>query len=313
MSNKCLSEYGRIGVLYGGASTEREISLRSGEAILNALKSLQVNAVGIELGSKAIIETIARHKIDTAFIALHGGIGEDGRLQSLLDFMGIRYTGSGVQASVVAMNKVLAKAIWTGMNISTPDYIALEANSNFQQVLDSLGGRAIVKPAHEGSSIGMSIVMQADDLLKAFELAREYDNTVIVERVIQGPEYTVGILGETVLPPIQLKTTHTFYDYQAKYHANDTQYLYPCGLSEEKEIKLKSLAKAAFDSLCCEGWGRVDVMEDADGNFYALEVNTVPGMTDHSLIPIAAKHAGYSFQDLVVEIVKYIKPKRASI
>ncbi len=290
--------YGRIGVLYGGVSAEREVSLDSGRAIIAACQRLGIDVVDIEIKNE-VIDTIKAANIDTAFIALHGGIGEDGRLQSLLDFMGIHYTGSGVQASVAAMNKLMAKQMWLGMGLSTPRFAVLNNEMDVDAVLASLGGSAMVKPAHEGSSIGMGIVRNADELQKAYQLALQYDHTVFAEELLTGAEYTVAILNGEVLPPIKLETHHMFYDYDAKYIANDTRYICPCGLPSVDEEKLKSLSLWAFNSLQCKGWGRVDVMVDANGEFSVLEVNTVPGMTSHSLVPMAAKAAGYSFDELV--------------
>lgn len=299
------TQYGRIGVLYGGVSAEREVSLESGQAILTACRNLGIDVVDIELNDN-VIATINCADIDTAFIALHGGIGEDGRLQSLLDFMGIRYTGSGVQSSVVAMNKLMSKQMWVGMGLSTPEFAVLADDMDAAQLLETLGGSAMVKPAHEGSSIGMTIANTSDELVQSYNTALQYDACVFAEQLLPGPEYTVAILNGEVLPPIKLEASQDFYDYHAKYIAEDTRYICPCGLPEDKESALKDLAAWAFNSLQCKGWGRVDVMVDERGEFNVLEVNTVPGMTSHSLVPMAAKQAGYSFDELIGTILTSI-------
>lgn len=300
--------YGRIGVLYGGVSAEREVSLSSGRAVIDACRTLGIDVVDVEINDD-VIDCIKKANIDTAFIALHGGIGEDGRLQSLLDFMGIRYTGSGVQSSVVAMNKLMSKQMWLGMGLPTPKFSIIDKSIDSDELLASLGGSAIIKPAHEGSSIGMTIVKNSNELNEAYQTALKFDNCVFAEQLLPGAEYTVAVLNGEVLPPIKLETDHVFYDYDAKYLADDTRYLCPCGLSKEKEDELKALSLWAFNSLQCQGWGRVDVMVDEAGEFSVLEVNTVPGMTSHSLVPMAAKAAGYSFDTLIGTIVQSIEIK----
>ncbi len=294
---------GRVGVLYGGTSAERDISLQTGAAVLNALQQSGVDAVGIDIGADAIAQ-IQATPMDLAFIALHGPGGEDGRIQGVLEYMGIPYTGSDVSASALAMDKLRSKQLWAGIGLSTPEFAIVNADSDWDRVLKNLGGDAIVKPAHEGSSIGMARVQSGAELAEAYRQAAHYDGSVLVERLITGSEYTVAILDGEALPPIKLETDHRFYDYDAKYLADDTRYLCPCGLDSEREKGLKSLALQAFDSLGCRGWGRVDVMADQLGNFYLLEVNTVPGMTSHSLVPMAAQAAGLSFAELVVRIVR---------
>ncbi|WP_439509647.1 D-alanine--D-alanine ligase [Marinimicrobium koreense] len=294
---------GRVGVLYGGTSAEREISLQTGAAVLDALRQSGVDAVGIDIGADAIAQLQAT-PMDVAFIALHGPGGEDGRIQGVLEYMGIPYTGSDVSASALAMDKLRSKQLWAGIGLSTPEFAVVNADSDWDQVLKNLGGDAIVKPAHEGSSIGMARVQSGAELAQAYRDAAHYDGSVLVERLITGSEYTVAILDGEALPPIKLETDHRFYDYDAKYLADDTRYLCPCGLDAEREQGLKALALQAFSSLGCRGWGRVDVMADHLGNFYLLEVNTVPGMTSHSLVPMAAQAAGLSFAELVVRIVR---------
>ena len=294
---------GRIGVLLGGQSAEREISLQSGAAVAAALKEIGLDPIVIDVGANAIAD-IQAARLDRAFIALHGPGGEDGRIQAVLEYLQIPYTGSDVQSSALAMDKLRSKHLWRGMGLSTPDYATLHRDSDWADVLQSLGGDVMVKPAHEGSSIGMSRVQSASELEAAYNAAAKYDGNVLVERVITGGEYTVAILAGKALPPIKLETNHRFYDFDAKYLADDTSYICPCGLDTEKEQELRQLALNAFNALGCRGWGRVDVMADSSGNFYLLEVNTVPGMTSHSLVPMAARAEGLSFEQLVALILR---------
>lgn len=299
---------GRVGVLYGGLSAEREVSLQSGAAVVAALQEAGIDHVAIDV-SENVIADIQAANIDRAFLILHGPGGEDGRIQALLEFLNIPYTGSDVQSSALAMDKVRTKYLWTGLSsnsaikLPTPAFTVLTKDSDFAAVLSTLGGEAMVKPANEGSSIGMSRVKTAAELQAAFNTAAKYQGSVLVERLIVGAEYTVGILDGEALPAIKLETHHSFYDYDAKYIADDTRYLCPCGLSPEKEQELKQLALNAFNALGCRGWGRVDVMADAEQNFYLLEVNTAPGMTSHSLVPMAAKAMNLSFAELVLTVL----------
>lgn len=302
ISDQLRDQLGRVGVLFGGDSAERAISLQSGEAVLQALIAANVNAVGIDTGSEALVQ-LQKVDIDRAFIILHGVGGEDGRIQALLRYLNIPYTGSGMPASALAMDKLRSKQLWQGIGLSTPRFSMLSEESKWEDVIKSLGGKAMVKPTHEGSSLGMSRVNSAAELKLAYEKARVFDSSVIAEALIGGPEYTVTLLAGDVLPPIKLETDNTFYDYEAKYVSNETRYQCPCGLPEEAEQRLKQLAQSAYHSLGCEGWGRVDVMADSEGRFYLLEVNTVPGMTSHSLVPMAAKAAGMTFEELVVRIL----------
>ena len=303
VSDDFKQQLGRVGVLLGGTSSEREISLQSGAAVVAALVEAGIEHVAIDVGVNAIAD-IQAAKIDRAFLALHGAGGEDGRIQAVLEYLNIPFTGSGVQASALAMDKLRTKQLWRGVNLPTPNFAVLNANSDWQKILADLGGEVMVKPAHEGSSIGMARVKTAQDLADAFSSAAEYDGSVIAESLIVGSEFTIAVLGGEALPPIMLETDHTFYDFNAKYIASDTRYICPCGLSPEKEIELKELALAAFDSVGCEGWGRVDVMADKSLNFYLLEVNTLPGMTSHSLVPMAAKARDLSFSELVLTILR---------
>lgn len=293
---------GQVAVLYGGTSAEREISLRSGSAVINALRESGVSTIAVDIGSDPL-QQLQQLRVDRVFIALHGAGGEDGKIQALLECLGLPYTGSGIAASALCMDKLRTKQLWRGVGLSTPDYHVLSKDTDWAAVIDKLGGVAMVKPSHEGSSIGMAKVSSAADLQQAFSLAARYDDVVLAERYVQGAEYTVAILDQSALPPIKLETNHQFYDFSAKYQAEDTRYICPCGLPEERENQLKELACAAFSAVGARGWGRVDIMADAKGEFYLLELNTVPGMTDHSLVPMAAKAAGYSFNELVLAIL----------
>jgi len=292
-----------IGVLLGGTSSEREISVQTGEAVLKALAELGLKARPVDIGP-APVEQLQAQPMGLAFIALHGPGGEDGTIQGLLECLGIPYTGSGLAASALAMDKVRSKQLWAGVGLPTPEFALVDAQTDWDQVMKTLGGGAIVKPAHEGSSLGMAQVHTAEELAEAYRQAAAYDQSVLVERLITGSEYTVAVLDGQALPSIKLETDHRFYDYDAKYLAADTRYLCPCGLDAEREGALQSLALRAFDSLGCEGWGRVDIMADQLGDFYLLEVNTVPGMTSHSLVPMAAKAAGLDFNQLVLGILQ---------
>lgn len=303
MSSKAetVQGFGRVGVIMGGTSAERDVSLKSGRAVLAALLEEGVDAVGVD-AAEDLVGKLQSLKIDRVFNVLHGRGGEDGKLQGLLDFMGIPCTGSGVLASALSMDKVRSKYLWQRLGLSTPEFALLTAETDWDAAIASLG-KAVVKPVREGSSIGMSIVSTATELLQAWKRAAAFDSEVMAERYIKGPEYTVSLLAGDVLPAIELRTTHTFYDYDAKYIANDTQYLCPAPLSAEDTASLNALCLQAFNALGCEGWGRVDVMRDAQGQFWLLEVNTVPGMTDHSLVPMAAAASGLSFGELLLKVL----------
>jgi D-alanine-D-alanine ligase len=294
---------GKIAVLFGGTSAEREVSLQSGGAVLNALMRRGYQPVGIDTGSDGWQHMLETARCEFVFIALHGPGGEDGAMQGYLETQGLRYSGSGVQASALAMDKMRTKQLWKGVGVATAPFAVLTDASNWKQICRELGDVLMVKPALEGSSIGMSKIKGADQLEEAYKLARQYGDLVIAEAFVSGSEYTVAILGDQVLPPIRLETHHVFYDYNAKYLADDTRYICPCGLPAADEAALKVLARTAFDTVGCRGWGRVDVMRDESGSFFVLEVNTVPGMTSHSLVPMAAKAAGLDFDDLVEAII----------
>ena len=301
-SNLDLQAFGRVAVLYGGRSAERAVSLKSGAAVLEALQGAGVDAFGIDVGSD-LLQRLAGERIDRAFIVLHGRGGEDGSMQGLLECLEIPYTGSGVLASALAMDKLRTKQVWQSLGLPTPRHAVLASAADCERAAAELGFPLIVKPAHEGSSIGMARVEDLAQLLAAWQTAREYDPQVLVEQWISGPEFTVAMLRGEVLPPIRLGTTHSFYDYEAKYLADDTRYQIPCGLAADKEEELKALVARACEAVGTRGWARADVMQDAAGQFWLLEVNTVPGMTDHSLVPMAARAAGLDFQQLVLAIL----------
>ncbi|MGE8060511.1 D-alanine--D-alanine ligase [Pseudomonas sp. NPDC089547] len=294
--------FGRVAVLYGGKSAEREVSLKSGAAVIDALTTAGVDVVAIDVGDD-LLDRLQSEKIDRAFIILHGRGGEDGSMQGLLECLGIPYTGSGILASALAMDKLRTKQVWQSLGIPTPRHAVLASESDCLQASTELGFPLIVKPAHEGSSIGMAKVNSAQELVAAWQDAAQYDSQVLVEQWIHGPEFTIAVLRGQVLPPIALGTPHVFYDYDAKYIANDTQYRIPCGLDSVKEQELIDLTARACDAIGIEGWGRLDVMQDEQGRFWLLEVNTAPGMTDHSLVPMAARAAGLDFQQLVLAIL----------
>lgn len=294
--------FGRVAVLFGGKSAEREVSLKSGAAVLAALQAAGVDAFGIDVGDD-LLARLSAERIDRAFIVLHGRGGEDGSMQGLLECAGIPYTGSGILASALAMDKLRTKQVWQSLGLPTPRHAVLASEGDCHAAAASLGFPLIVKPAHEGSSIGMAKVAGIAELIAAWRGASAYDAQVLVEQWIQGPEFTIATLRGAVLPPIGLGTPHTFYDYDAKYVANDTQYRIPCGLDAAKEQELKDLSARACEAVGIQGWARVDVMQDSAGAFWLLEVNTVPGMTDHSLVPMAARAAGLDFQQLVLAIL----------
>ncbi|HTL27217.1 MAG TPA: D-alanine--D-alanine ligase [Burkholderiales bacterium] len=295
--------FGKVAVLLGGKSAERPVSLKSGGMVLTALRSRGIDAHPFDPSTQGLDALLAQ-KFDRVFIALHGRFGEDGTVQGILEWLGIPYTGSGVLASALAMDKLRAKQLWQARGLPTPPYELLSASTDLAAVARRLGVPIMVKPANEGSSIGMSKVRAAAGLDEAYALAVNYDRVVIAERFIEGVELTGAILGEEALPLIRLETPRDFYDYDAKYVANDTRYILPCGLDEATERTLRQLCLDAFHALGCRGWGRVDLMLDRAANPYLLEVNTAPGMTDHSLVPMAARAVGLSYEDLCVRILE---------
>jgi D-alanine-D-alanine ligase len=294
--------FGKVAVLLGGRSAEREVSLKSGGMVLRALRSRGIDAQPFDPAERGLAELIAE-RYDRVFIALHGRYGEDGTMQGALELLGIPYTGSGVMASSLAMDKWRTKLVWQAAGIPTPKYELLQAGSDYAAVAERLGLPIMVKPANEGSSIGMSKVRRAADLAAAHALAARYDPIVIAEQFIEGIELTAGVLGRQPLPVIRLETARDFYDYEAKYVSDDTRYILPCGLDAAAEAEVQAGVLRAFDALGCRGWGRVDLMMDRAGAAYFLEVNTSPGMTDHSLVPMAARHAGIPFDELCVRIL----------
>jgi D-alanine-D-alanine ligase len=303
------AQFGKVAVLMGGLSAEREISLQSGSAVLTALQNKGVDAHGVDVGENIANELIEGN-YQRAFIVLHGRGGEDGTMQGLLEIMRLPYTGSGVMASSLAMDKLKTKQIWRAMGLPTPDFFIIDSQKSCQQALAALGLPLIIKPALEGSSIGMSKVEEIEELVPAWQKAQLCGGTVIAESWIEGDEYTAALLGDQVLPMIKLKTSHKFYDYDAKYDADDTQYVCPCGLPGERESALAELAKKAFNAVNASTWGRVDFMLDEKNQPWLIEVNTVPGMTSHSLVPMAAQQAGLSFDDLVLQILSVASCER---
>jgi len=290
-----------VAVLLGGKSAEREVSLQSGQTVIEALRSQDFQVRPVD---PADADWIARLRgVSCAFIALHGPGGEDGSMQGALQALQVPYTGSGVLGSALAMDKLRSKQLWQGIGLSTGSFVRLNPETDWQQVIDRLG-KVFVKPTCEGSSIGMTSASSAAALERAFHTASEYGGGVLAEQFIDGPEYTVAILGDQVLPSIRLETDNEFYDYEAKYISNDTRYHCPSGLSAADEAELGALALQAFRSLGCAVWGRVDIMRDRGGKFYVLEVNTIPGMTSHSLVPMAARAAGLDIQSLVGRILE---------
>jgi len=295
-------DFGKVAVMMGGKSAEREVSLKSGAAVLAALRSSGVDAHSFDPQDKAL-EALHAEGFQRVFIALHGRGGEDGTLQGALDLLAIPYTGSGVLASALAMDKWRSKLVWQASGLPVPDYVVLDAAGDFAAVEDRLGLPLFVKPANEGSSIGISKVKQAGGLRAAYELAARYDSCVIAEKFLGGGEFTVGILAGQALPVIRIVPATEFYDYEAKYLRDDTEYRIPSGLGAQRETEMRDLALRAFAVLGGRGWGRVDFMLDAAGAIYCLEANTSPGMTDHSLVPMAARAAGIPFPQLVLKLL----------
>lgn len=298
-----LAKVGRVAVLKGGHSSEREVSLISGQTVFNGLQRLGVDALMIDVGSD-VIARLQDAKPDLVMNMLHGQGGEDGVMQGLLEIMQLPYTGSGVLASAMAMDKVKSKLVWQQLGLSTSPYYILRPDSNWQAIVSEFG-RVVVKPVSGGSSLGIAIVDSAEALLEQFEKSSEFDTHVMAEKYVAGREFSVGVLGEELLPAIQLETKRQFFDFDAKYVDEDTVIICPPRLDEAKLQELNDLVLAAYRSLECSGLARVDVMQDAEGQFYLLELNTVPGMTEHSFVPTAAKAVGISFDDLLVRILEF--------
>lgn len=297
----------KIAVLYGGDSAEREISLKSGAAVFSGLQASGFNVTLIDT-LNFDLHKLVEQKFNRVFIALHGRGGEDGCIQGALEYLNIPYTGSGVLGSSLSMDKVRSKQIFKAMDLATAEFCVVyyeEYNEQTSsQIMRKLGNKVMVKPAKEGSSIGMAIATNEQALNDALENAFKYDEQILVEAWLSGAEYTVAILGDHALPAIHMETPHEFYDFEAKYKSTSTQYHCPCGLNEDVEKQLQELALKAFKATGAKGWGRVDLMQDGDGNFNLLEVNTVPGMTQTSLVPKAAKVAGFSFEQLVAQVLR---------
>ncbi len=297
------SQFGKVAVAMGGKSAEREISLRSGQRVLAALKRLGVDAVAVDIRDRPL-EALQHQGFDRVFNIVHGRGGEDGVLQGLLEAMGLPYTGSSVLGCALSMDKLTTKLCWRGAGLPTPDWVVLKTQEDFIRCADLLGFPVIVKPALEGSSLGTNKAGDLEELAWAFEEASRYHCQVFAERWIDGHEYTAALLQNEILPLIRLETPRAFYDFEAKYQADSTRYLCPCGLPWEEEQQLKELAWRACEVLSVTGWGRVDLFLDRQGSPWLIEVNTVPGMTDHSLVPMAARAAGIEFDELVWHILE---------
>jgi D-alanine-D-alanine ligase len=298
-----MKDLGKVAVLMGGKSAEREISLMSGNGVLRALRAKGVDAHAFDPAVRDLFE-LKREGFARCFIALHGRGGEDGTIQGALEFLGVPYTGSGVLGSAIAMDKTRTKMIWLAHGVPTPPYETLMSDSDFAGVAKRLGLPLIVKPVQEGSSIGITKVTKAAELDEAYALAANYAPDVIAERFIEGPEYTASILEDAPLPLIRIEAPEGKYDYQNKYFTDVTKYHCPCGLPAKKEEELKALALRAFKAVGCAGWGRIDLMLDGKNKPWLLEVNTSPGMTGHSLVPMAARAVGLSYEDLCLRILE---------
>ncbi len=293
---------GPLAVLYGGWSAERDVSLMSGKAVIAAFNNVKLPVVAIDI-ERDVADVLGKHGIRHVFNALHGPYGEDGVIGGLLQFLNISSTGSGVLASALAMDKLRSKQLWRGIGVNTPPFALANEGLDYSEVLVTLGGKVMVKPAHEGSSIGMSIAESPEQLAASIAQAERFDSSVLIEQFIEGPEYSVPIIAGNVLPITQLKPKSTFYDYEAKYFSSDTEYECPAKLSEDQQAQANSVVLRAYDSLGCRGWGRVDLLLDNEGSFQVLEVNTIPGMTEHSIVPMSARAAGMSFESLVLNIL----------
>ena len=295
--------FGKVAVLMGGQSAERAVSLKSGAAVLNALIAQKIDAHGIDVG-KDVLDKLIKGNFDRVFIALHGRGGEDGTIQGALEILGIPYTGSGVMASALAMDKLRTKQIWQSLDLPTPVFSIIESAAQLDALVDDLGLPLMMKPSHEGSSIGMTKVTSQQQLQAAYKTANQYDSEILAEAWITGQEYTVTIIGGAAYPLIRLETPHEIYDYAAKYETDTTLYHCPCGLDEFVEKEFQNLAMRAFRAVGASGWGRVDMFRDSEGKPWLIEVNTIPGLTDHSLVPMSAKQAGVSFEQLVIKILE---------
>jgi D-alanine-D-alanine ligase len=298
-----MSEFGKVAVLLGGRSAEREISLLSGTAVLNALRERGVDAEPFDPAERSVFD-LKREGFARAFIALHGRYGEDGTLQGALETLGLPYTGSGVMASALSMDKWRTKLVWLAADLPTPRFALLEAQTDFDRVVADLGLPIIVKPAHEGSTIGISKVTRAADMAAAYAEAAKYDRLILAEEFVAGQELTAAVLGDRALPLVRIEAPQGNYDYQNKYFTDTTQYYCPSGVRADLETAIQASVLRAFRVLGCSGWGRADLILRPDGSFSFLEMNTSPGMTGHSLVPMAARQAGLSFADLCLAILR---------
>lgn len=298
------SRFGRVAVLMGGPSAEREISLQSGNAVLQALQQSGIDARGIDARDSSVLAALQEQGADRVFIALHGRWGEDGVMQGALEVLGLPYTGSGVLGSAIAMEKGRCKLMWQGAGLPTPEFMLLESQQDLESAATTIGYPMAIKPSREGSSLGVSKASNWEELVQSWQQAKQLDDIVLAEKWIEGTELTVAILGDSVLPVIKLEAAGQFYDFNAKYISDETAYICPCGLPDELESAVQQLAMQAFKVSACSGWGRVDVLLDNENNPYLLEVNTVPGMTSHSLVPMAASQAGLDFNQLVIRILE---------
>lgn len=294
-------DFGKVAVLMGGDSNERAVSLLSGEAVLHALKRLRIDAEAFDPSSRDINEIQSYNRV---FIALHGRGGEDGSMQAFLKSKNIAYTGSDSLSSAIGMDKLKTKLLWRSLNISTPDFLQVTEKTSYEEIMSAIGVPFFIKPSNEGSSIGIDKIKNEKQYQDAFLKTSKIDANVIVEKFVDGEEFTVAIVNDKTLPVIKIKPSNEFYDYQAKYIKDDTQYICPSGIEKQKEVSISKEALQAFKIIGCSSWGRVDFMMDKQGRHYFIEVNTSPGMTSHSLVPMAAKEAGINFDQLVLEILK---------
>ena len=294
-------DFGKVAVLMGGDSNERAVSLLSGEAVLHALKRLEIDAEAFDPSSRDINEIQSYNR---AFIALHGRGGEDGSMQAFLKSKNIAYTGSDSLSSAIGMDKLKTKLLWRSLNISTPDFLQVTEKTSYEEIMSAIGVPFFIKPSNEGSSIGIDKIKNEKQYQDAFLKTSKIDANVIVEKFVDGEEFTVAIVNDKTLPVIKIKPSNEFYDYQAKYIKDDTQYICPSGIEKHKEVLISQEAIRAFKVIGCSSWGRVDFMMDKQGRHYFIEVNTSPGMTSHSLVPMAAKEVGINFDQLVLEILK---------